>query len=142
VRRVLPFLLLAFVLAGCGGKKVVMPTASTVVGSVPTTTTTQAVSGNAKSGEALFASEGCTGCHTFKAANAHGTVGPDLDKLPQYAKAANMGSLSDFIHESIVNPGAYVEKGYSNVMPNFGSTLSAKQVADLEAFLKQNLPSG
>jgi len=139
MRRLAPFLALAFVLAGCGGAKTVMPTAQTVVGSVPTTTTTPAAAGNAKSGAALFASEGCTGCHTFKAANAHGTVGPDLDKLPQYAKAANMGSLDQFIHQSIVSPSSYIEKGYPNSMPNFGASLSDKQVADLVAFLTQNL---
>jgi mono/diheme cytochrome c family protein len=138
MRRLAPFLALAFVLAGCGGGKVVMPTAETVVGSVPTTTTA-APTGDAKSGASLFASEGCSGCHTFKAANAHGTIGPDLDKLPQYAKAANMGSLAQFVHQSIVNPGAYIEKGYPNQMPNFGQTLSSKQVADIEAFLTQNL---
>jgi mono/diheme cytochrome c family protein len=138
MRRLAPFLVLAFVLAGCGGAKVVMPTAETVVGNVPTTTT-KAAAGNAKSGEALFASEGCTGCHTFKAANAHGTIGPDLDKLPQYAKAANMGPLDQFIHQSIVSPSAYIEKGYPNSMPNFGATLSDKQVADLVAYLTQNL---
>jgi mono/diheme cytochrome c family protein len=138
MRRLAGFLALAFVLAGCGGSKVVMPTAQTVVGSVPTTTT-QAAAGNAKSGAALFASQGCTGCHTFKAANAHGTIGPDLDKLPQYAKAANMGPLAQFIHQSIVSPSAYIEKGYPNSMPNFGATLSDTQVADLVAYLTQNV---
>ena len=138
MRRLAPFLALAFLIAACGGAKVVSPTAETVVGSVPTTTTT-APAGNAKSGATLFQSEGCSGCHTFKAANAHGTVGPDLDKLPQYAKAANMGSLAQFIHESIVSPSSYIEKGYPNQMPNFGQTLSSKQVADIEAFLTQNL---
>ena len=138
MRRLAPFLALAFVLAGCGGSKVVMPTAQTVVGNVPTTPT-QPAAGNAKSGAALFASQGCTGCHAFKAANAHGTIGPDLDKLPQYAKAANMGPLDQFIHQSIVSPSAYIEKGYPNSMPNFGATLSDKQVADLVAYLTQNL---
>lgn len=138
MRRLVPFLALAFALAGCGGGKVVSPTAETVVGSVPTTTT-KAPAGNAKSGATLFASEGCSGCHTFKAANAHGTIGPDLDKLPQYAKTANMGSLEQFVHQSIVNPAAYIEKGYPNQMPNFGQTLSDTQVADLVAFITQNL---
>lgn len=140
MRRLLPLVALALVLAGCGGSKVVMPTASTVVGSVPATTT--AAAGNAKNGATLFASQGCTGCHAFKAANSHGTIGPDLDKLPQYAKAANMGPLAQFIHQSIVSPAAYIEKGYPNQMPNFGQTLSDTQVADLVAYLTQNLPSG
>ena len=90
------------------------------------------------SGAAVFASAGCGGCHTFKAAGTNGTVGPDLDKLATYAKTANQGSLEDFTQESIANPSAYIEKGYSNAMPNFGSTLSAKQIADLVAYVTEN----
>ena len=42
-----------------------------------------------------------------------------------------------FTHESIANPSAYIEKGYANAMPNFGQTLSDKQIADLVAYLTQ-----
>lgn len=137
MRRLAPFLVLAFVLAGCGGKEIVSPTAETVIGTVATTTQATAV-GNAKAGAALFTSQGCGGCHTFKPAGTNGTIGPDLDKLAQYAKTANQGSLEAFTQESIANPSAYIEKGYSNVMPNFGQSLSAKQIADLVAYLTQN----
>ena len=136
MRRLAPFLVLAFVLAGCGGKEIVSPTAETVVGTVATTT--QAATGDAKAGATLFTSQGCGGCHTFKPAGTNGTVGPDLDKLAQYAKTANQGSLQEFTQESIANPSAYIEKGYSNAMPNFGQTLSAKQIADLVAYVTQN----
>ena len=49
-------------------------------------------------------------------------------------------SLTDFIHESIVNPGAYIAPGYSNgLMPStFGQSLSASDINDLVAFLSQN----
>jgi cytochrome c oxidase subunit 2 len=135
MRRVLPFLAVAFVLAGCGGSKVVMPTAETVVGSVPTTTSAAPVKGDASAGAALFKSNGCGGCHKFTPAGTNGTVGPDLDKLSQYATQANQGSEADFIHESIANPSSYIQPGYSNSMPNFG--LSDKQIADLVAYLTQ-----
>ena len=136
MRRLLPFFALAFVLAGCGGGKVVSPTAETVVGSLPTTTTSAApVKGDATAGAALFKAQGCGGCHTFTPAGTNGNVGPDLDKLAQYAKTANQGSLADFTHESIANPSSYIEKGYPNAMPNFGQTLSDKQIADLVAYL-------
>jgi mono/diheme cytochrome c family protein len=136
MRRLAPFLVLVFVLAGCGGVETVSPTAETVVGKVATTT--QAAAGDAKAGATLFTSQGCGGCHTFKPAGTNGTVGPDLDKLAQYAKTANQGSLQAFTQESIANPSAYIEKGYPNAMPNFGQTLSAKQIADLVAYLTQN----
>lgn len=136
MRRLLPFIAVAFLLAGCGGGSTVSPTAETVVGSVPTTTA-QAVTGNAAAGAPLFKAQGCGGCHTFKPAGTNGTVGPDLDKLADYAKTANQGSLADFTHESIANPTAYIEKGYPPTMPDFGQTLSAKQISDLVAYLTQ-----
>jgi cytochrome c oxidase subunit II len=136
MRRLAPLLVLAFVLAGCGGKEIVSPTAETVIGTVAAEK--QQAAGDAKAGAALFKAQGCGGCHTFKAAGTSGTVGPDLDKLAAYAKTANQGSLQDFTQESIANPSAYIEKGYPNAMPNFGQTLSAKQIADLVAYLTQN----
>ena len=37
------------------------------------------VPGGAADGKTIFATAGCTGCHTLKAAGATGTVGPNLD---------------------------------------------------------------
>ena len=122
-------------LAGCGGEQTVSPTAKEVVGSVPTSTQQSVPAGNAESGASLFKSNGCGGCHVFKPAGTNGNVGPDLDKLPDYAKKANQGSLAQFTFDSIKNPSAYTESGYQNVMPNFGQTLSDKQIADLVAYL-------
>lgn len=132
MRRLAPLLAVAFVLAGCGGGKTVSPTAQTVVGTIQTTTQA-AAAGDAKAGAALFSSKGCGGCHKFAPANSKGVTGPDLDKLAAYAQKANRGSVQDFTAESIKDPGAYVESGYSNVMPNFG--LSDTQIADLVAYL-------
>jgi mono/diheme cytochrome c family protein len=137
MRRLAPLIGVTFLLAGCGAGQTVLPTAETVVGAVPTTTTpTAAPPGDAKAGAVLFKSQGCGGCHTFKPAGTNGTIGPDLDKLARYAKAANQ-PLDAFVRESIANPSAYVEKGYQPTMPNFGDTLSAKQISDLVAYLTQ-----
>jgi cytochrome c oxidase subunit 2 len=77
-------------------------------------------------GAAVFKNNGCGACHTLTAAKASGKVGPDLDKLPTYAKSAGQ-ELSPFIHESIVNPSAYVEKGFpANTMPPFSSLPKAQ----------------
>ncbi len=133
MRRLLLLFAAMSLLAGCGGKTV-SPTAKQVVGTVPTTTA-QTVSGDAKAGAPLFTSKGCAGCHTFTPAGSKANIGPDLDKLPDYAKAANQGSLVEFTTKSIQNPGAYVEKGFNNIMPNFGQSLTDKQIADLVAYL-------
>jgi cytochrome c551/c552 len=122
--------------AGCGGEGVVAPTAKEVSGTLPKQTSTVA-KGDPAAGKKLFASNGCGGCHTYKPAGSNGKTGPDLDKLAQYAKQANQGSLAEFTHESIVNPSAYLQPGYQNVMPTTYSNLPAKQVADLVAFLTQ-----
>jgi mono/diheme cytochrome c family protein len=143
MRRLLPVLAFALLLAGCGGAQTVSPTAETVVGSVPSATTTaQAVQGDATAGDALFKAQGCGGCHTFKPAGTNGNVGPDLDKLADYAKNANQGSLVEFTHESIANPTAYIEKGFSPQMPNYGESLSDKQIADLTAYLVAHQKQG
>ena len=136
MRRLAPLIGVTFLLAGCGGEQTVLPTAETVVGAVPTTTTTATAVGDPKAGAALFTSQGCSGCHTFKPAGSNANIGPDLDKLPEYAKAANQ-PLDAFTHESIANPSAYVEKGYQPTMPDFGQTLSAKQISDLVAYVTQ-----
>ena len=137
MRRLAPLLLgVAFLLAGCGSGQVVEPTAKEVVGSVPTTTTAKAPPGDAKAGSKVFADQGCGGCHTFTPAGSNKTIGPDLDKLANYANKAGASSTADFTRESITDPGAYVEKGYQNIMPpTFGKTLTPKQLSDLVAYL-------
>jgi mono/diheme cytochrome c family protein len=128
----------SLLLAGCGGEQTVLPTAETVEGTPPPTTTTTATAapGDPKAGAVLFKSQGCNGCHTFKPAGTNATIGPDLDKLTAYAKTAGQ-PLDAFARESIENPSAYVEKGYQPTMPDFGQTLSAKQISDLVAYLTQ-----
>ena len=87
----------------------------------------------APSGKALFVSNGCNGCHTFKPAGAKGTVGPDLDKLADFARQAGQ-PLDKFIRESIVNPDAYVAPGYQKgVMPG---TFASLPPAQLDALVK------
>jgi cytochrome c oxidase subunit 2 len=88
-------------------------------------------------GLAAFQQFGCGGCHTLASAGASGKVGPDLDKLKQAAAQANRGPLTSFIHESIVNPNAYIAPGYPpNVMPgNFAVQIPAAQLSQLVQYL-------
>jgi mono/diheme cytochrome c family protein len=96
------------------------------------TTGTTAAQGNPSAGKAVFASAGCSSCHTFKPAGSNGKVGPDLDTVLQ-------GKDAEFIRVSIVDPNAEIAKGYQpNVMPqNFEQQLTANQLNDLVAFLQQ-----
>jgi cytochrome c551/c552 len=139
VRRLASFAVLALLLVGCsdtvpGGKKVVTPTPDTVVGKLPKPTQTV---GDPAKGKPLFVATGCGACHVFTPAATTGKVGPDLDHLAAYAKAANQGTLPQFVSASITDPGAYVAPGFpAGAMPgNYGTSLSPQQLADLVAFL-------
>ena len=103
----------------------------------------QAAAGPASSsGLAVFKNNQCASCHTLTAAGAKGTIGPDLDKLPQEAKRAGK-PLEDFVRESIVDPNAYVEKGYpKNLMPPTFSTLPKDQLDALVQYLIQSSKKG
>ena len=93
------------------------------------------------SGAAVFKNNPCGSCHTLKAAGATGKIGPDLDKLPQYAQQAGQ-PLEQFIHTSIVDPNAYVQKGYPrNVMPPFAN-LPKAQLDALVKYLIQSSKKG
>ncbi len=107
----------------------------------PSTTTSTSTNPTSPSaaGLSVFNSNGCSSCHTLTAAKATGTIGPDLDKLVAYAQQAKQ-PLEAFIHESIVNPNAYIQPGYpKGVMPgNFGQLLTKTQLDALVAFLAQS----
>jgi cytochrome c oxidase subunit II len=93
--------------------------------------------GSGDAGAALFQEQQCANCHTFEPANATATIGPDLDRLPQYARRAGE-PLNEFIRESIVDPNAYVERGYPrNVMPPF-SNLTQEQLDALVQYLARS----
>jgi mono/diheme cytochrome c family protein len=96
------------------------PATTTAPASTTPATTTSAGTGagDPVAGKAVFASAGCTGCHTLKAANATGTVGPNLDQLKP--------ALAKIIHQVNVGGGP---------MPAFKGSLSVKQIADVAAFV-------
>ena len=94
--------------------------------------------GGSNAGLAVFANNGCGGCHTFTPAKSKGTAGPDLDKLPAEARRANRGSLENFVRESIVDPNKYIEPGFQpNVMPTSFGSLPKDQLDALVQFLAQ-----
>ena len=117
----------AFTVAGCGSEGVTTATPNTVVGTVK----------QEAPGKAIFTTQGCGACHTYGPAGpeANGNIGPDLDKLPDYAKQAKQ-PLKEFVTRSIVNPEAYVQPGYpKGVMPKSYASLPANDLKDLVDFL-------
>jgi len=116
--------LLLLAMAGCGSEGVVRATPVTVVGTLK----------QEAPGKGIFLVQGCNACHTYTPAGAKGTLGPDLDKLAQYAKQAKQ-PLAKFARESIVSPGAYVQKPYQNIMPKKYKSLPASDIQALVDFL-------
>ena len=105
----------------------------TETGTTTTGTTTEAEqpAGDPAAGKAVFASAGCGSCHTFAAAGARGSVGPNLDEVLADKDAA-------FVRQSIVDPNAEIAEGYQpGIMPSFKDQLSGQQVDDLVAFLTE-----
>jgi len=114
-------------LAGCGKEGVVTAHPQTVIGTVKAEAP----------GKAIFVNQGCGACHTYKpaGADANGQIGPDLDKLPDYAKTAKQ-PLATFVHDSIVDPDKYVEKGFpKGVMPKSYKSIPAADLTALVDFL-------
>jgi len=99
--------------------------------------TTASGQGAAADGKAAFASNGCGSCHTFKAANASGSVGPDLDKLKAVAAKREKGKSAEaYVREAITEPRAFKVKGFPNVMPTtFKKDIPPKQLDALIQYL-------
>jgi len=96
-------------------------TESTETETTPTTTGGAGAGGDAAAGKAVFASAGCTGCHTLAAAGSNGNVGPNLDEAKP-----SMDKVVERVTEG---------KG---VMPSFQGQLSDQQIQDVAAFVSQS----
>jgi cytochrome c oxidase subunit 2 len=84
------------------------------------------------SGEEIFASAGCDGCHTLAAAGATAKVGPNLGQLGKVK--------ADFLRTSIIDPNAEIEEGFKpDIMPqNFGDELSKEELDALVKYLLES----
>jgi cytochrome c oxidase subunit 2 len=84
------------------------------------------------SGEAVFATAGCGGCHAFSPAGTDSQVGPSLDAVDPGGRP-----LEEFLLESIEDPNAVLAPGYQgDVMPNtYDKSLSENQLDALVQYL-------
>jgi cytochrome c oxidase subunit 2 len=89
-------------------------------------------------GREIFTSAGCNACHTLDDADATAEVGPDLNELAANAENREKGKTAEeYVRESIVDPPAFVVKGYSgDTMPgNFGDQLTPEEIDTLVKYL-------
>jgi mono/diheme cytochrome c family protein len=91
----------------------------------------------AELGKQVFARAACNTCHGIK--EGEKIVGPSMHGIWKIAATRKPGvSAKDYLHESIVKPGAFVPEGYPDgVMPqNFGQTLKAEEIDALLAYFE------
>jgi mono/diheme cytochrome c family protein len=79
--------------------------------SATTTTAGSTTTAAGPNGKSIFASAGCTSCHTLKDAGSTGTVGPNLDQLKPSEAA---------VEKQVTNGGA--------IMPAFKGQLTPAQI--------------
>ncbi len=96
-------------------------------------------------GRAVFVKFECYSCHevkgeSFRPPDPGSTVGPELS-----AMAGN--HPPEFFAESIINPGAVIDKGRgyeapdgSSKMPSFNEDMTVKDLTDLVAYLMSLKP--
>jgi mono/diheme cytochrome c family protein len=105
-----------------------------------------------EAGKAVFLKQGCVACHAIKGV-AVGAVGPNLSKIATdsaeiiqsadyKASQGKATTVEEFIHESIVNPNAYLAKNcptgpcVANIMTkNLEQTIPAADLKNLVAYL-------
>jgi mono/diheme cytochrome c family protein len=100
--------------------------ASEVVQAVPTWAKSQGFADNpdAVAGAKVFASSGCTACHTYLGTGSSNLGAPDLSAI------GKSGQGPDFFSKYVADPSKYG----NNVMPKFGS-LGQQKLQQLGVFL-------
>lgn len=122
-----PVVLVAAALAGCGGGGDSGGSTTSDAASPPATQqqtqtrTAQSKPASGPDGAKVFASAGCEGCHTLKAAGSTGNVGPNLDEL----------------QPSFEQVKAQVESGGAG-MPSFSGQLSAAEIDAVARYVADN----
>lgn len=126
------------------------PTATATASATHTATATEpptatpyvmAQPGDAANGEALFHAgkaggvPACINCHT--SVQSAFSLGPSLENVAaRAAERPGYASAVDYLHRSIVEPGAYVVPGYRNIMyGEYGTQLTAQEIDDIIAYL-------
>lgn len=124
---ILCVMILSLLLTACGGEK------SSIVG-------------DTARGKELYTStrlgiksaEGCESCHKQDASTGDESKAPFTSGTGTRAETRVPGvSAEEYIHESIVNPDAYVVEGFyaGDMYQKWGEELSEQEIADLVAYL-------
>lgn len=90
-----------------------------------------------QAGQMFYEKRGCVQCHSIDGSRI---IGPSFKDFfgRQVVTADGKSLLADenYIHESIVDPGAKISAGFDNVMPSFKTSLREQDIAAIIAYLK------
>src|SRR3984957_9939947 len=90
----------------------------------------------AQNGERLFASLGCSSCHSGEAT----ARGPNLAQVYgsrlQLADGSYVTANDAFLREAILNPSTRVTSGYAPIMPTYQGQVSEEGLTDLVEYIK------
>jgi len=91
-------------------------------------------------GERLYTQQGCNACHSLDGSRMVGPTWEDLYGKTghQMADGSTVTADANYLREAILNPGAKIVEGYSNVMPASYTSLTERQLSALIAFMKGN----
>ncbi len=129
----------------CGTDHAVM--GGRVIAMTPTDFQTWLVGGNSASGpqspesagatgERLFTSLGCSGCHRMDASGAGPALVGIFGKPVPIENGQTVIADEGYIHDSIVLPQQHVVAGYQPIMPSFKGQVSEAQIMELIAYIK------
>ena len=94
-------------------------------------------SGDAGHGQQVFAAK-CAACHTLKAANAQGTIGPNLDATFRAGREQGLkeSAFADVVAGQIRDPGQYPTGGKDELQANMPKDLvKGQDLRDVAAFV-------
>jgi mono/diheme cytochrome c family protein len=92
-------------------------------------------SGDAAAGEKIF-SETCAVCHGEQNGAGPARVGMGQRAVEHAQDRGQNQTPEEYLHESIVDPHAYVVEGFQPIMPEgYGDQFSEQQINDIVAYL-------
>jgi len=89
----------------------------------------------AEIGAQVWETSGCRACHSIDGSTS---TGPSWQGDWGAARpGSTQGTVNDeYIHQSILEPGAYITPGFQNVMPSFQGVLTDAQVNGVAAYIR------
>lgn len=92
----------------------------------------------AKRGETVARDQGCISCHSASGRRSTGPTWKDLAGSTVALDGGTSVKADDaYLRTAITDPRAQVVSGYANIMPTTYASLSADDVDDLVAYLRQ-----